>query len=202
MLVFLAPPTDGLVAYFQSSADLAVIEIFAEQLHGLEPTLFERHKIAFHTARIAHAGLDADCRKWFRYIIRDSVETGRNVGIHLRTEETTGVATTVATKEADSVTCKRVSCPCQDRHVESLPTEVNAPTETTQIYLHADMQLKERALAHASPSGIKPSRFRPKDALLAFLESLCVDSRPTQNLRSPIENPYGGRAPGIIRGAT
>ena len=25
-------------------------------------------------------------------------------------------------------------------------------TETTQIYLHADMQLKERALAHASPS--------------------------------------------------
>jgi len=45
-------------------------------------------------------------------------------------------------------------------------------TETTQIYLHADMQLKERALAHASPSGLKPTRFRPKDALLAFLESL------------------------------
>ena len=45
-------------------------------------------------------------------------------------------------------------------------------TETTQIYLHADMQLKERALAHATPSGLKPARFRPKDALLAFLESL------------------------------
>src|SRR5579871_6785808 len=45
-------------------------------------------------------------------------------------------------------------------------------TETTQIYLHADMQLKERALAHASPSGLQPARFRPKDALLAFLESL------------------------------
>jgi site-specific recombinase XerD len=45
-------------------------------------------------------------------------------------------------------------------------------SETTQIYLHADMQLKERALAHASPSGLKPARFRPKDALLAFLESL------------------------------
>ncbi len=45
-------------------------------------------------------------------------------------------------------------------------------SETTQIYLRADMQLKERALAHASPSGLKPARFRPKDALLAFLESL------------------------------
>ena len=45
-------------------------------------------------------------------------------------------------------------------------------TETTQMYLHADMQLKERALAHASPGGLKPARFRPKDALLAFLERL------------------------------
>jgi len=45
-------------------------------------------------------------------------------------------------------------------------------TETTQMYLHADMQLKERALAHASPSKLVPARFRPRDTLLAFLESL------------------------------
>ena len=45
-------------------------------------------------------------------------------------------------------------------------------TETTQIYLHADMQLKQRALAHATPSGLKPDRFRPPDPVLAFLESL------------------------------
>jgi integrase/recombinase XerD len=45
-------------------------------------------------------------------------------------------------------------------------------TETTQIYLHADMQLKERALAHAASSGLTPDRFRPPDPLLAFLESL------------------------------
>jgi integrase/recombinase XerD len=45
-------------------------------------------------------------------------------------------------------------------------------TETTQIYLHADMKLKERALAHATPSGLAPDRFRPADPLLAFLESL------------------------------
>lgn len=45
-------------------------------------------------------------------------------------------------------------------------------TETTEIYLHADMQLKERALAHSNPSGIVPDRFRPPDRLLAFLEAL------------------------------
>lgn len=45
-------------------------------------------------------------------------------------------------------------------------------SETTQMYLHADMQLKERALAHATPSGLKPDRFRPPDPVLAFLESL------------------------------
>lgn len=44
--------------------------------------------------------------------------------------------------------------------------------ETTQLYLHADMQLKERALGHADPRGAAPKRFRPKDRLLAFLESL------------------------------
>lgn len=44
--------------------------------------------------------------------------------------------------------------------------------ETTQIYLHADMQLKERALAHATSSGLVPSRYSPPDPLLAFLEGL------------------------------
>ena len=45
-------------------------------------------------------------------------------------------------------------------------------SETTQIYLHADMQLKERALAHANASGLVPTRYQPPDQLLAFLESL------------------------------
>lgn len=38
--------------------------------------------------------------------------------------------------------------------------------------MHADMQLKERALAHSTPSGFTPDRFRPSDPLLAFLETL------------------------------
>jgi site-specific recombinase XerD len=43
---------------------------------------------------------------------------------------------------------------------------------TTQIYLHADLTLKERALARTRPVATKPGRFRPSDSLLAFLESL------------------------------
>jgi integrase len=45
-------------------------------------------------------------------------------------------------------------------------------TETTEVYLHADMRLKERALAHAMPSGFVPGRYRAPDSLLAFLEGL------------------------------
>jgi site-specific recombinase XerD len=45
-------------------------------------------------------------------------------------------------------------------------------TETTQVYLHADMRLKERALGHAGPTGAPAVRFRPPDPLLAFLKSL------------------------------
>ena len=44
--------------------------------------------------------------------------------------------------------------------------------ETTQMYLHADMRLKEKAMARTAPLGVKPARYRPDDKLLAFLESL------------------------------
>ena len=44
--------------------------------------------------------------------------------------------------------------------------------ETTKVYLHADMQLKEKALSRTEPLGVKPTRYRPHDKMLAFLESL------------------------------
>jgi integrase/recombinase XerD len=44
--------------------------------------------------------------------------------------------------------------------------------ETTQMYLHADMRLKEKALSRTAPLGIKAARYRPDDKLLAFLETL------------------------------
>ena len=44
--------------------------------------------------------------------------------------------------------------------------------ETVNIYLHADMQMKERALAKTTPLEVCPGRYRPDDELLQFLKSL------------------------------
>jgi integrase/recombinase XerD len=44
--------------------------------------------------------------------------------------------------------------------------------ETTQVYLHADMRLKEAALARIKAPESKSGRYRPDDSLLAFLESI------------------------------
>ena len=45
-------------------------------------------------------------------------------------------------------------------------------TETTQIYLHADMAIKQRALDRTAPHGGAVGRYRPPDALMAFLDSM------------------------------
>jgi site-specific recombinase XerD len=44
--------------------------------------------------------------------------------------------------------------------------------ETTQIYLDADLELKQRVLDRVTPLNGKPGRYRPDDKLLAFLNSL------------------------------
>ena len=44
--------------------------------------------------------------------------------------------------------------------------------ETTQIYLDANLELKEKMLAKTTPPGAKPGLYRPDDALLAFLRGL------------------------------
>ena len=44
--------------------------------------------------------------------------------------------------------------------------------DTTRIYLHAHLALKERALARTAPPDSPPGRYRPPDTLLAFLEGL------------------------------
>lgn len=43
---------------------------------------------------------------------------------------------------------------------------------TTQIYLHAHLALKERAINRTAPPHTTPGRYRPSDTLLAFLERL------------------------------
>jgi integrase/recombinase XerD len=44
--------------------------------------------------------------------------------------------------------------------------------ETTQMYIHADIQLKEKAMARTKPVTASPGRYRPDDKLLIFLEAL------------------------------
>ena len=52
-------------------------------------------------------------------------------------------------------------------------------TETTQMYLHADMQLKEKALAHATSNGIKPPASGPRMPFWLACPLICT---------SPIES--------------
>ncbi len=42
--------------------------------------------------------------------------------------------------------------------------------QTTQVYLHGHLALKERALAKTAPAHTTPGRYRPTEALLVFAE--------------------------------
>ena len=48
----------------------------------------------------------------------------------------------------------------------------HADVRSTQPYLHADLTIKEKALALVTPVDVKPGRYKPPDQLLAFLEGL------------------------------
>jgi site-specific recombinase XerD len=48
----------------------------------------------------------------------------------------------------------------------------HANTKSTDVYLHADLAMKERALARTAPHQTPSGRYRPTDSLLAFLEDL------------------------------
>ena len=47
----------------------------------------------------------------------------------------------------------------------------HADVRSTQPYLHA-VTIKERALALVTPAAVPASRYKPLDAVLAFLEAL------------------------------
>jgi site-specific recombinase XerD len=89
-----------------------------------------------------------------------------------------------ATRTCPSLQAKRIS-PHVLRHTAAMrllhagvDTSVIAlwlgheSVETTQIYIHADLALKERALDRTTPVGVAPGRYRPTDKLLAYLEAL------------------------------
>jgi site-specific recombinase XerD len=91
---------------------------------------------------------------------------------------------TVATSSCPSLNSKHVS-PHTLRHtnaVRLLQAGVDRSVialwlgheqiETTQMYLHADLSMKEKALAKTATIATKVGRYRPSDTLLAFLEGL------------------------------
>jgi len=48
----------------------------------------------------------------------------------------------------------------------------HAGVRSTDAYVHADISIKEKALALTTPTSASPGRYRPPDKVLAFLESL------------------------------
>ncbi|MQA12595.1 MAG: tyrosine-type recombinase/integrase [Pseudonocardiaceae bacterium] len=48
----------------------------------------------------------------------------------------------------------------------------HASVRSTDAYVHADISIKEKALALTTPATARPGRYRPPDKVLAFLESL------------------------------
>jgi integrase/recombinase XerD len=48
----------------------------------------------------------------------------------------------------------------------------HASPDSTQAYLHADMTIKQRALARVTPPNTAPGRYQPPDSLLAYLDTL------------------------------
>jgi len=107
-----------------------------------------------------------------RRLTRDAVE--RRVATHAAT----------ATQSCPSLTGKRVhphvlrhSCAMSllQAHVDSTVIALwlgHADTSSTQQYIHADMTIKERALALLTPPTVKPGRYTPTDDLLAYLDNL------------------------------
>jgi len=75
---------------------------------------------------------------------------------------------------------------------------------STQPYIHADLKLKEKALARTSSPKTKTGRYRPPDKLLAFLEGLGLCRLPDTREHGRQGIPGGrrhNRGPGIRSGS-
>ena len=58
-------------------------------------------------------------------------------------------------------------------------------TATTQVYIHADLALKERAIARTAPQDTTPGRYQPPDDVLAFLDGLSIMPNVHARWRGP-----------------
>jgi len=107
-----------------------------------------------------------------RHLSRDAIE--RRLAIHLKTAAAT----------CPSITAKQITMHTL-RHTAAMRLLLagnditvialwlgHEQITTTQIYLHADMTHKQQAIDRTRPLTAKPGRYKPTDALLAFLEAL------------------------------
>ncbi len=113
----------------------------------------------FPSARGTHL-----CVAGIEYIVRKHVAAARNRCASLR-------------RKRVSPHCLRHALAMEllqsgvDRSVIALWLGHESPA-TTQIYLEADLALKEKALLRTTPLNTRPGRYRPPDPLLEFLKNL------------------------------
>lgn len=112
------------------------------------------------------------CTRTGRRLSRDAIE--RRLAIHSK----------AATKQCPSLNGKKLhphvlrhSCAMSLLQAGVDTTVIalwlgHADVRSTQAYLHADLSIKERALALVTPTTVTPGRYKPPDATLAFLEGL------------------------------
>jgi site-specific recombinase XerC len=60
----------------------------------------------------------------------------------------------------------------EGRKQRAVPLTGQTHVRSTTPYIHADMTIKERALARVTPASVTPGRYKPPDSVLAFFEGL------------------------------
>jgi hypothetical protein len=70
----------------------------------------------------------------------------------------------------------------------------HADVRSTKPYIHADMTIKERAVALVTPPSAKPGRYTPSDAVLAYRDSLGQLCRQQRRRRQQEGRPSGHRS--------
>ena len=68
---------------------------------------------------------------------------------------------------------------------------------STQIYMHADLAVKQRALDRSTPPEVTPNRYRPSVSLRAYLDTLLI--MPNGSARGSLR-PARTRSHGFILG--
>lgn len=110
---------------------------------------------------------------------RKSTPLSRDAIEKLITKHVTTATTTCPSLAAKHVTAHvlRHSCAMRLLHAGTNIAVIalwlgHESTQTTNMYLHADMTLKQTALARTSTPHVSPTRYQPPDHLLRFLENL------------------------------